>query len=270
MTGDSASVLLITLLVAIAGLLAACTAASGGEPASEESPTATIAGTGHDPDHDHTAEPAPIRLREWTGSTPPQITLSVAGADEPRPVLAIEAPGFTFTPSSVHDPVPGEGHAHLYLDGDLLTMIYKPTHRLPLVEPGAHELMVTLSTNDHLEYAAGGEPIAGITTIEIPSSTRTDDDPGPQTEPEVVEIVLTIAGGRLQEHLHRVPVPLGTKIRLSISSDVADELRINGYAIAHTITRDEPTQVEFTANIAGVFDIELENIGDHLIQLEVG
>jgi len=125
--------------------------------------SATAETTAHDEEHDHAEAPAADQLREWTGSTAPHVTISVL-ADG---ILDIAAPGFTFTPASVVDPVPGEGHAHLYVDGEMVTMIYKPSSPLPRLDPGDHVLMVTLSTNDHLEYSSDGKLIAGMTTVEI-------------------------------------------------------------------------------------------------------
>jgi hypothetical protein len=100
-------------------------------------------------------------------------------------VLAIDAPGFTFTPASVTEPVAGEGHAHLYVDGELLTMIYRHSYVLPQLPPDARVLTVTLSTNDHLEYAVDGVPIAASIELVSPGA-GSGDDAEATPEPPVV------------------------------------------------------------------------------------
>lgn len=245
------------VVIGLALLIAACANPSAGE---EGLATET---TVHDHDQEHLPAAATDGLREWIGSLPPVVTLALSDSL----VLDITAPGFTFTSANVIDPVPGEGHAHLYVDGDLVTMIYKPTYPLPRLEPGAHELTVTLSTNDHLEYSSGGKPIAGTTRVEIPQPEAMVVE---VLAPEVVEITLTIVEGHLQEHLHLVAVPVGATVRLAITSDVDDEIHIRGYGIAHPVTADVPTEVEFVADIPGLFDVEFEHSGGHLIQFEVG
>lgn len=53
-------------------------------------------------------------------------------------------------PSSA--PVFGEGHAHLYLDGQSLGMVYSPEFLLKKLPKGEHELRVELTYTNHLPY----------------------------------------------------------------------------------------------------------------------
>jgi hypothetical protein len=225
-------------------------------------------GYGHD--HEHGAAD---RLREWAGSPVPTVEVSIAETADRQWTLAISADGFTFTPANVIEPVDGQGHAHLYVDGRLMTMIYKQSFKLPRLDPGTRHLVVTLSTNDHLEYSSNGEPIAGVAVLEIPppeapAAVVAADDPAPVHE--VVTITLTIAGGHLRKHLHLVPVPLGATLQVTVQSDVADQLVIPDYNIDQTVSPDEPLVIEFAADTPGVFDIRLDHISDHTIQFEVG
>ncbi|MFY0545520.1 hypothetical protein [Brevibacillus sp. H7] len=49
-------------------------------------------------------------------------------------------------------PVFGEGHAHLYLDGKSLGMVYSPEFLLKKLPKGEHELRVELTYSNHLPY----------------------------------------------------------------------------------------------------------------------
>jgi hypothetical protein len=117
----------------------------------------THADDGHD--HVHSDESESAQMREWSGSPVPRVELSLDDSSE-HTLLVVVADGFTFTTADVTDPVDGEGHGHLYVDGELLTMFYAPEFRLPDdVVAERHVLTVTLSTNDHLEYAKDGEHV---------------------------------------------------------------------------------------------------------------
>lgn len=75
--------------------------------------------------------------------------------------IRLETENLTFVPESVGLPhVPGEGHAHLYINNKKADRIYgNHTHLGPL-PPGDYTLRVTLNTNSHNEYAVDGEVIS--------------------------------------------------------------------------------------------------------------
>lgn len=75
--------------------------------------------------------------------------------------LHLRTSRFRFAPDKVNQaPVLGEGHAHLYLDGQKLARLYGPWTHLPPLPPGRHRLRVTLNGNDHAELHAEGRPVA--------------------------------------------------------------------------------------------------------------
>lgn len=67
--------------------------------------------------------------------------------------------GFTFTPELINTaPVPDQGHAHLYIDGQL-TILLAPWYHIPALTPGVHTIAVSLNANDHSVFAVAGQPI---------------------------------------------------------------------------------------------------------------
>ena len=83
--------------------------------------------------------------------------------------VRIYATGFAFAPQSVNgDHVSGEGHAHIYVDGEKIGRVYGPWFFLGGLTAGEHEVRVTLSSNTHEPYARNGEPIAASTTVTVP------------------------------------------------------------------------------------------------------
>ncbi len=76
--------------------------------------------------------------------------------------LFLDVANFTFTPEAVNgDPVPNEGHAHLYLNGKKTARLYSPWRHLAgiLFQQGVNRLEVVLNANDHTTWGLGGEPI---------------------------------------------------------------------------------------------------------------
>lgn len=63
---------------------------------------------------------------------------------------------------------PGEGHAHLYVDGQKIARLYGKWYHIEELSPGQHEITVTLNANDHREYAVNGENISTSTIVVVP------------------------------------------------------------------------------------------------------
>ena len=63
---------------------------------------------------------------------------------------------FRFSPESVgREPVPGEGHAHLYVDGEQVARIYGPWFHIDKLPHGLVDITVTLNANDHSQLVVG-------------------------------------------------------------------------------------------------------------------
>lgn len=74
--------------------------------------------------------------------------------------VRVDTTNFEFTPGSVNaDNVAGEGHAHLYVDGQKVARLYGPDFHYGETFDGTKTFRVTLNANDHSEYAVDGEVI---------------------------------------------------------------------------------------------------------------
>ena len=83
--------------------------------------------------------------------------------------VRIATEGFTFAPENVNGAHnDGEGHAHIYVDGEKITRVYTPWHYLGDIEPGKHEIRVALNANGHEEYTYGGSKVEAVTTVNVP------------------------------------------------------------------------------------------------------
>jgi hypothetical protein len=59
-------------------------------------------------------------------------------------------------------PVFGEGHAHLYIDGEAKGMVYGPEFLIKKLPQGEHEIRVELSYSNHLPYK-----VEAVETIQV-------------------------------------------------------------------------------------------------------
>lgn len=107
----------------------------------------------------------------------PAPTLSVVVHEDPKDGVNVEliTENFTFAPQDAStEHVPGEGHAHIYVDGEKINRVYGNWYHLGGLTPGEHEIRVELSTNDHGVYAVDGEVIEVVKSIVIPEKEKDD------------------------------------------------------------------------------------------------
>jgi len=102
--------------------------------------------------------------------------------------------------------------------------------------------------HDHTEVTDGTETIAGDTSQQT--------------------YHLVVADGEVQSP-GRIEIELGAVVQLHIHSDVSDEIHVHGYDILRTIEPGGEAEINFVANLPGVWETEMENSGLVLIELVV-
>jgi len=196
--------------------------------------------------------------REWDGPTEPEISLRVSGDEATGWTITTEVVGFTLTDADTTEAVPAEGHLHLFVDGQLATMVYEAEHLLNDLEPGDHQIMVTLSTNDHLDYLLDGEPIMAMDTITVAGEISDAD----------VVLDVAFSGGSVTSPTDP-EIPLGSLVEIIVVTDVVESLHLHGYDVEVAVTPDAPTMVRFIADIPGIFEVELEESGVFVMSIRV-
>lgn len=196
----------------------------------------------------------------------PYPTVELAVTEDPKSGwnVHVETTGYVFAPekASTMATTSGEGHAHLYVDGRKITRMYGEWFHVDQeLEPGEHEFRVELSANDHAPYLAAGAPIEATQTVLVEGSA-----PAVAGEGAVVEV--TVSSGQV-EGGGRVPVALGDTVTIRVTSDVADRVHLHGYDVLADVGAGETAELTFTADIPGVFEVELEDAGIPLLELEV-
>ena len=82
--------------------------------------------------------------------------------------LHIATTNFRFAPERANAPHrPGEGHAHVYVDGRKIARVYGPWFHLDALPPGGATVAVTLTANDHRTLAVAGRPLRAERRIAV-------------------------------------------------------------------------------------------------------
>jgi hypothetical protein len=108
-----------------------------------------------------------------------------------------------------------------------------------------------------------------------PSATTTGADTtdtasGDTSAPDTGTVIsVGYSGGAVSGDTGRNEVAIGDEVTIEITSDAADEVHIHGYDELIDVAAGETAVLTFTADIPGVFEVELESSGLLLFQLEV-
>ena len=119
-----------------------------------------------------------------------------------------------------------------------------------------------------------GSPQATGTTITTAAASTTTG-PGATSGPTTTAadttptIEVTVVGGKPQGGVRREQVKTGETLVLRVTADVADEVHLHGYDKSADVAPGTPAEIRFTADIPGVFEVELEQRKQKLIELEV-
>ncbi|HXH88795.1 MAG TPA: hypothetical protein VNI55_09340 [Gaiellaceae bacterium] len=98
------------------------------------------------------------------------------------------------------------------------------------------------------------------------STTATAATPAP-IEPTTIAIV--VAAGRPTGGVQRVSVSQGERAVLVVTSDIAGEVHVHGYDLSAELEAGGSAELPFTATIVGRFEVELEERGVQLAEIDV-
>ncbi|GIH67020.1 hypothetical protein [Microbispora siamensis] len=85
----------------------------------------------------------------------------------------------------------------------------------------------------------------------------------------VKEITVTVAGRKVTPPPGRIEVTKGQTVRITVTSDAADEAHLHGYDKEASLKPGTPASIEFVADQTGLFEMETHESGLQLFQLVV-
>jgi hypothetical protein len=132
-------------------------------------------------------------------------------------------------------------------------------------------LFFALRPNDD-EESAGTTNVATATesspaATEAPPAT-TAEPPATTAAPDTVQLDYVVVGGKPQG-IARDSVDRGQTVAITVTSDVADEVHVHGYDLMADVAPGVPATIRFEADAPGRFEIELEDTGVQVAELEV-
>jgi hypothetical protein len=78
-----------------------------------------------------------------------------------------------------------------------------------------------------------------------------------------------VTGDIVQTANRRVRVDLGQKVRIQVETDRAEEVHVHGYNLKADVAPGKPAVINFTADVPGGFEVELEESSLRLFELQV-
>lgn len=138
---------------------------------------------------------------------------------------------------------------------------------LPALALGLLPILAACGTSDPstVSEPPGGSPPASAAASGAPTAMAS----GVPSDSAQQTLSFTVAGGKVSGDTGRVKVALGTKLRITVLSDVADELHVHVYDLKQELSAGSPGYVEFVADTSGVIEVELEHQKLTLTHLEV-
>ena len=127
-------------------------------------------------------------------------------------------------------------------------------------------LVASCAGSDPSTVTAPPSPTASAA---VPSDQPTAVASGVASDTAQQTISLTVSHGKVTGDTGRVHVKLGTRIRITVLSDVADEIHVHLYDLSQELSAGTPASVEFVADRAGVITVELEHSKLPLTHLQV-
>ena len=134
-------------------------------------------------------------------------------------------------------------------------------------------LLATLSLSacggdDQEEPSGAPSPTVSVT----PDPAETAEEPSAAASPtpdDAQAVSVTVAGGEVTGDTGPVVVPVGTTVRLSVTSDAADEVHVHGFELTSAVSPGQATQLELVADRAGEVEVELHDAATVLTRLRV-
>jgi len=147
-------------------------------------------------------------VHEITQESAPKVTLEIEKDPTGGFNVQVVTTNFVWRPemaSMKH--VPGEGHAHVYLDGRKIMRIYNEWFHLNTYQfstrPGEQLLSVEFVGNDHAPYTIQGLPVGAEQLVDVPSDEIQPTSSDNNTLIYGLIFLLVIAAGGLLFRLRR-------------------------------------------------------------------
>ncbi|MQY08801.1 hypothetical protein ACRB68_69120 [Actinomadura sp. RB68] len=115
-----------------------------------------------------------------------------------------------------------------------------------------------------------GGASGGATPAPAGSSGAPATGTAPAGQTGVTNVEATVTKGKVRTASGRVKVRLGARVRITVTSDTAEEFHLHGYDREMTLAPGKAATLELVADKPGVFEAELHHSGARVFELQVG
>jgi hypothetical protein len=119
------------------------------------------------------------------------------------------------------------------------------------------------------QSAPATTPPPAPTATTSPATTQPKPKPAATPKPKVRTIRIFVRQGRPRGGIQRPVLKQGARVRIVIRTDAGVEVHLHGYDITRPVKPGQPTQLAFTADVPGRFELELHHPDAVLADLEV-
>jgi hypothetical protein len=125
------------------------------------------------------------------------------------------------------------------------------------------------TTTQAPETTTSPETTTGETTTRTETETTTTETTTTTEPSEPEEETIRVVDGQPQGGVKTLTFEQGDRVRFKVESDVADHVHVHGYDLMEDVSPDRDGRFRFEANIEGRFEVELEDRGVQIAELEV-
>ena len=116
-------------------------------------------------------------LFEVSAADAPSVKITVTEDAKSGYNVHLDTVNFEFAPKEVNkNRVLGEGHAHLYVDGEKISRLYGPDFHYNENFEGEKVFKVTLNANNHSDYAVNGNVVSDATAVSHDSESSDHEE----------------------------------------------------------------------------------------------
>jgi hypothetical protein len=130
-------------------------------------------------------------------------------------------------------------------------------------------LIVVLFTA--LRPDAGSNEASPTPSSPTPTATTSPTDsgsPSPSPQPELTLIEVAVRDGNVQGP-STTTARRGDHVRIVVRADVTDHVHLHGYDLIADVAPGRPAKIDFVTDAVGVYEVELEDAGRLLFNLEI-
>jgi nitrous oxide reductase len=128
-------------------------------------------------------------------------------------------------------------------------------------EPAADTISEAQTTTVQTTTEVTTEQTTTVATTTVQTTTTPAD--------QVQRVAVDFENGEVVGGLVEATIQQGDRVQLVVRADVEDEVHLHGYDLSADVAPNQPARINFRADTAGEFEVELEERGIPLAELTV-